>query len=238
MLPRSDISELRMPVTAEPTTPSGHSHGSPQVWADVHQRLRAFIGRRVSDPHAADDVAQEVLLRLHRNIERLRHEDRLDAFAYEIARNAITDHYRAKARAREVPSAPSSLADRIDADPNHEQQTEDRDGRQQLARCLEPLAQRLPLPYRDAIMLTDLGDLSQVQAARLTGLSVPGMKARVQRARAHLRELLTECCEVALDKRRQIAEVQRTGPCACTPKRPATEAADRPPPRNRRHAGT
>ena len=192
-----------MPVTAEPTTPSGHSHGSPQIWADVHQRLRAFIGRRVSDPHAADDVAQEVLLRLHRNIERLRHEDRLDAFAYEIARNAITDHYRAKARAREVPSAPSSLAARIDADPNHEQQTEDRDGRQQLARCLEPLAQRLPQPYRDALMLTDLGDLSQVQAARLTGLSVPGMKARVQRARAQLRELLTECCEVALDKRRR-----------------------------------
>jgi RNA polymerase sigma-70 factor (ECF subfamily) len=60
-----------------------------------------------------------------------------------------------------------------------------------------------------------------MQAARLTGLSVPGMKARVQRARAQLRELLTECCEVALDARRQIAEVQRTGPCACTTERPA-----------------
>jgi len=209
-----------MPVTAEPT-PGGHSQGPHQVWADVHDRLRAFVGRRVSDPHAAEDVAQEVLLRLHRNIERLRHEDRLDAFAYEIARNAITDHYRAKARGREVPSPPISLAARIEAAPNYEEPTEDPDGRQQLARCLEPLAQRLPQPYREALMLTDLGDLSQVQAARLTGLSVPGMKARVQRARAQLRELLTECCEVALDARRQIAEVQRTGPCACTTERPA-----------------
>lgn len=221
LLLRSHISEVWMPVTAEPTAPGGHSHGSHQLWADVHERLRAFVGRRVSDPHAADDVAQEVLLRLH-NIERLRHEDRLDAFAYEIARNAITDHYRAKARAREVPSPPTILADRIEADPNQEQ-TEEADGRQQLARCLEPLAQRLPRPYREALTLTDLGDLSQVQAARLTGLSVPGMKARVQRARAQLRELLSECCEVALDKRRQIAEVQRTGPCACTPKRPGPQ---------------
>jgi RNA polymerase sigma-70 factor, ECF subfamily len=220
LLPRSNISELSMPVTAEPT-PGGHSHGSHQAWADVHDRLRAFVGRRVSDPYAAEDVAQEVLLRLHRNIERLRHEDRLDAFAYEIARNAITDHYRAKARAREMPSPPTTLIARIEAAPNHEQPTEDPDGRQQLARCLEPLAQRLPQPYREALMLTDLGDLSQVQAARLTGLSVPGMKARVQRARAQLRELLTECCEVALDTRRQIAEVQRTGPCACTTDRPA-----------------
>jgi RNA polymerase sigma-70 factor, ECF subfamily len=210
-----------MPMTAKLTSPGAHSHGSYQVWADVHERLRAFVGRRVSDPHAADDVAQEVLLRLHRNLGRLRHEDRLDAFAYEIARNAITDHYRAEARAREVPSPPTTLAARIDAEPNHEQPTEDLDGRQQLARCLEPLAQRLPQPYKEALMLTDLGDLSQVQAARLTGLSVPGIKARVQRARAQLRELLTECCEVALDARRQIAEVQRTGPCACTTERPA-----------------
>lgn len=65
-------------------------------------------------------------------------------------------------------------------------------------------------------MLTDLGTLSQVEAARVAGLSVPGMKTRVQRARAQVHELLTACCAVALDDDRHIAEVQRTGPCACT----------------------
>ena len=220
LLPPSNISDVRMQVTPKPTAP-GHSQRSQQTWADVHERLRVFVRRRVSDPHAADDVAQEVLLRLHRNIGRLRQQDRLDAFAYEIARNAIIDHYRATARAREVPSPADSLAARIEAGRADQQQTEDPDGRQQLARCLEPLAQRLPKLYREALLLTDLGDLSQVQAARLTGLSVPGMKARVQRARAQLRELLSECCEVALDNGRQIAHVQQTGPCACTPEPPA-----------------
>lgn len=213
-----------MPVTAETTAPGGHSPGPDQAWADVHDRLRAFVRRRVSDPHAADDVAQDVLLRLYRNIERLRDEDRLDAFAYQIARNAITDHYRAKARGREVTSSPTSLAARIEADSDQGQQAEDGDGRQQLARCLEPLAKRLPQAYKEALMLTDLGDLSQVQAARQVGLSVPGMKARVQRARAQLRELLAECCEVELDERHRIAAVERTGPCAC----------DRGPPSSRR----
>jgi RNA polymerase sigma-70 factor, ECF subfamily len=42
------------------------------------------------------------------------------------------------------------------------------------------------------------------------------MKTRVQRARAQLHEVLTACCEVALDADRQIVDVQRTGPCACT----------------------
>jgi hypothetical protein len=43
------------------------------------------------------------------------------------------------------------------------------------------------------------------------------MKARGQRARAQVHELLTNRCEVAFDSRRQISDVQRTGPCACPP---------------------
>ena len=50
-----------MPLTADRAA----SH---ELWADVHGRLRAFVGRRVGDPHTADDLAQDVLLRLHHNI--------------------------------------------------------------------------------------------------------------------------------------------------------------------------
>jgi RNA polymerase sigma-70 factor (ECF subfamily) len=156
-----------------------------------------------------------VLLRLHRSLGELRIEDRLDAFAYRIARNAIIDHYRAGASAKETPAAPDDLTAHIDADGDTEQ--DEAQGRQELARCLEPLVRRLPEPYREALTLTDLGKLSQVEAAGVAGLSVPGMKSRVQRARAQVHELLTACCDVALDDDRRIAEVQRTGPCACTP---------------------
>jgi RNA polymerase sigma-70 factor (ECF subfamily) len=201
-----------MSVTVEPT--------SYELWADVHERLRAFVGRRVSDPHAADDLAQDVLLRLHGSMDRLRDDERLDAFGYAIARNAITDFYRARARARETPSAPETLTANIDASPAPESPEDGAEARQQLARCLEPLVRRLSPAYREALMLTDLGDLSQVDAAHRVGLSVPGMKARVQRARSQVRVLLGECCEVALDPSRRVADVRRTGPCACTPDSP------------------
>jgi RNA polymerase sigma-70 factor (ECF subfamily) len=157
------------------------------------------------------------LLRLHRSLGDLRFEDRLDAFAYRIARNAIIDHYRSRASAKETPAAPDELNERIDADGDTDEDPNEARGRQELARCLEPLVRRLPEPYRQALTLTDLGNLSQVEAARVAGLSVPGMKTRVQRARAQVHELLTACCDVALDDDRHIAEVQRTGPCACTP---------------------
>src|SRR5687767_6153806 len=87
-----------------------------QLWTELHSRLRAFVGRRIRDPYAADDVAQDVLLRLHRSLGELRVEDRLDAFAYRVARNAIIDHYRASAAAKEVPSEPGDLVIRVGAD--------------------------------------------------------------------------------------------------------------------------
>jgi RNA polymerase sigma-70 factor (ECF subfamily) len=191
------------------------------LWTDLHERLRGFVRRRIDDQHAADDVAQEVLLRLHRSMGDLRVEDRLDAFAYRIARNAIIDHYRSRASTRETPAEPEDLVTRIDAGDNTGQDP-DRDGaRQELARCLTPLIRQLPEPYREALALTDLGKLSQVEAAEVVGLSVPGMKARVQRARAQVHELLTGCCDVTLDHSRHITDVQRTGPCACTPESPS-----------------
>jgi RNA polymerase sigma-70 factor, ECF subfamily len=197
-------------VTTSPTS-------ADQLWSDLHERLRGFIGRRIGDPDAADDVAQEVLLRLHRSLGDLRVEDRLDAFAYRIARNAIIDHYRSRASTRETPAEPDDLLTRIDAD-SHAGHDADGDGaRQELARCLAPLVRQLREPYREALTLTDLGKLSQVEAAEVVGMSVPGMKARVQRARAQVHELLTGCCDVVLDDSQHITQVRRTAPCACPP---------------------
>ena len=71
-------------------------------------------------------------------------------------------------------------------------------------------------PYREALLLTDLGDLSQAQAARRLSLSEPGMRSRVQRGRAHVHEALEACCAVKLDAADQISDVERHGPCACS----------------------
>ncbi|MGH2762331.1 MAG: sigma-70 family RNA polymerase sigma factor [Thermoleophilaceae bacterium] len=113
-------------------------------WAEVRARLRSFVARRVRDEHSThDDLVQEILLRLHRGLPRLRERERLDAFAYQVARNAISDHYRK----REQPVAPEALEDHSFAEDGEDDDASGA-GRAQLARCLHPVIERLDEDYR------------------------------------------------------------------------------------------
>ena len=73
------------------------------IWNEFSQRLRVFILSRISDPDDADDILQEVFIKLHTRIDTLRDEDRLAAWLYQIARNTIADHYRAGGPTVSVP---------------------------------------------------------------------------------------------------------------------------------------
>lgn len=173
--------------------------------AAIADAIRAFVARRVSRPQDAEDVTQETLLRLYRSAETLNDEQALEAWMYRIARNAITDHYRRSA-VRPEPIAPDDAAvlalENVD---------EDERADVALAACLTPLLSRVPEDYRTALELTDLGELTQEQAAVRLGLSTSGMKSRVQRGRQMLRTEVVRCCRVELDSRGALADASRRG---------------------------
>ena len=97
----------------------------------------------------------------------------------------------------------------------------------ELTRCLRPLVDQLPPIYREAFTLTDLGSLTQSEAATRLRLSPSGMKSRVQRARRQLNDLLTICCTIHLDLRGGIVDYERVGP-DCGPDCPAPSRAALP----------
>jgi RNA polymerase sigma-70 factor (ECF subfamily) len=181
------------------------------VWQDFHGRLLGFIARRVPDRDSAEDILQEVMLRIHRHAAELERSPAIAAWVHQIARNAIADHYRRAAVRREQPSG-------IDFDRREAPLSEPASAEllSELASCLGPLLQQLPAPSREAITLTELEGLTQASAAARLGLSTSGMKSRVQRARVQLKELLVACCEIDLDSRGAITSYQpRRDPCDC-----------------------
>lgn len=185
------------------------------VWDQVRDALRSFIGRRVANETEAEDLLQEVFLRVHRQMDSLRDPDRLMPWVYRIARNAVVDHYRAPARHREVPAGLAS-----DLEPLQEGAAGPAGGEAlgaELAGCLRPMLGLLPPRYREAVTLVELEGLTQREAAKRLGLSLSGTKSRVQRGRRELKRLLDDCCLIQLDRRGGVAHYEsrdsRCDPC-------------------------
>lgn len=167
--------------------------GNAVPWSDVAARLRPFVARRVPTSEV-DDVVQDVLVRMHRSVADVREDDRFAAWMFQVARNAITDVGRKRARTPvDHDAEPGELPETLPDD--------DRQAADALVGCVSLFVAQLPSPYREAITLVELEGKTAKEAAEMVGLSVSGMKSRVQRGRAQLRELFERCCEIAVDAR-------------------------------------
>src|SRR5690349_23349284 len=67
-----------------------------QTWEAFHVPLFQFIRRRVSDDATAEDLLQDVFLKIHQHSGSLKDARRLESWTYQIARNLIIDHYRSQ----------------------------------------------------------------------------------------------------------------------------------------------
>ena len=94
------------------------------------------------------------------------------------------------------------------AEPVHMEEDDER-VQQLLATSLAPFIAALASPYREALTLTELEGLTQKEAAAMLGISLSGMKSRVQRGRAQLRRALEACCHIVLDARRRVVACER-----------------------------
>jgi RNA polymerase sigma-70 factor, ECF subfamily len=184
------------------------------IWYEFHDRLHAFIARRVDNEADVEDILQNVFLRVHQKLGTVHHADRLTSWLYQVTRNAIVDYYRAPARRREIPTdfTLETEADRDGVHRNIETLLDSDEQRaktiEELASCLRPMTHRLPAHYRDAISFVELDGLTQREAAERFGLSFSGMKSRVQRGRQMLKRMLHECCQIHLDPDGRIADYE------------------------------
>jgi RNA polymerase sigma-70 factor (ECF subfamily) len=172
------------------------------LWEQCSQRLASFIRSRVGNDDDADDILQEVFIRIHRHLCCQPDWERPDAWFYQIARNLIIDYYRSRKEWAEVPESFPSEPDLPEEDPEAV-----------LALSLSEMVNELPEPYRQALILTEYQGLSQKELAESQGISLSGAKSRVQRAREKLREMLLNCCHFEFDRRGRVVDYYEH--CCC-----------------------
>jgi RNA polymerase sigma-70 factor (ECF subfamily) len=179
-------------------------------WLAFVEPLRAFLRGRVPPGVDADDVAQDVFLRLARHRTTMADVRDLDAWVFRVARAALTDAWRAEGRRARRASELDPDALPYDADTGPE-------ARAEISACVRPFVAALPAPYRRALELTAVDGLTQLEAARREGVSLSGMKSRVQRARATVVREIQQCCGLQRDARGAVLAVGPSAPGACPP---------------------
>lgn len=194
----------REPVAGAPAAAGRESATTERLWHDLHGRLLRFIRARVRDEASAEDILQEVFLKIHARIGTLRDEERLESWVYQIVRRAIADHHRAQ---RPQAALPEELIAPDDPDDGEAPAA-------RLATALGGMVAALPAPYREALLLTEYAGLTQQELAEHAGISLSGAKSRVQRGRTRLKQLLLDCCHVELDRRGGVIDYRPNRGCA------------------------
>lgn len=172
----------------------------------LRQTLRAFVLSKVKDPGLADDIAQETLLRVHAKLDTLRDADRLNAWAFQIARHAIADHLRSV--------QPSEVFDEQEHEPHPTSprpellEAEEEQLRQGVAAYVRSVVAGLPEDYREAIQLVEFEGVPQVELAERLGLSRSAAKSRVQRGRAMVRAEMERCCRWETDRYGAVVDLE------------------------------
>ena len=177
---------------------------SEQLWETFSAPLYQFIRNRVPDAHSAEDILQDVFLKMHTHIDTLRTPDRLTSWIYQITRNAIADYYRSRRPTAEL----------VETIPEMEKVGDD-DVLRELSPCVAAMVATLPEAYGEALRLTEYQGLSQKALSEQLGISFSGAKSRVQRARAKLQDLILGCCRIERDHRGAIMHAEPGPDCAC-----------------------
>jgi RNA polymerase sigma-70 factor, ECF subfamily len=158
------------------------------TWREFSDQIRGWLFKQTNDDADSDDLLQEVFIKIHGSLHKLRDEEKVRAWIYQIARNTLNDYFAGKKMAPIANDLEGLESDSV----------EDIGFESDIRECLHPMINHLPEKYREALFLHEIKGLSQKEVAKQLGLSYPGAKSRIQRGREMLKGYFMDCCHYSL----------------------------------------
>lgn len=148
-----------------------------EAWSAHEAELLRYLRHRLRQPAEAEDVLHDLFLKAVRQRERFCAVTNPRAWLFEVARNIVIDNARCA-------HASEPLPDNLVAFDEAESELAPVD---RLSACLPRVLSELAAEDREALECCDIDGMTQQAFAELKGLSLPGAKSRVRRARQRLR---------------------------------------------------
>ncbi len=166
------------------------------IYASLHGKIVRYLTRLVGETDA-EDLAQETFVKVGQSLQDFRGEAQIQTWVYRIATNTALDRLRSPLF-RETSQNPERIESIVSIeaiDPGQKRLSVEQQAiREEMSSCVRDVVHRLPDTYRTAIVLSELEGFKDQEIAQILGLTLSAAKIRVHRARARLKEELSDSC--------------------------------------------
>jgi len=116
------------------------------IWIEFHQELKGYIVKKVGNTNDADDILQNSFIKVIQNIDKVKGAGNMRQYLYAIVKNSTTDHYRNQ----------GTQKDEIKEQQIFTEEEEETINSTIADCCIEPMIQKLPPKYKEALLLYTL----------------------------------------------------------------------------------
>jgi len=165
--------------------------------SENQDRLLNFLIKLTNNPLDAEDILQEVLLKIAGSISDLKEPDKIRSWAYKIATNAAMDYFRQNGKALQV-----EYDDDIILTDAKKDTVDDLIITDEMNRCIRDKIDLIPVNYRTALILFYFENVPIADIAAICETSVSSVKVRLLRAREMMNRILNAHCHLYYDNQK------------------------------------
>ncbi len=157
-----------------------------EIWLEHRERLQAYIGSKYKNKGLAEEATQEVLLKIYKSCCSGNNINNLNSWLYQISNNVAIDLIK-----KEKKNTKEFTIDHNESESK---------SLAEISEVLKPLISLLPEKYSVPLKMADIDGIPQKEIADFLDLGISATKTRIQRARKLLKEEITTCFHLELDK--------------------------------------
>ncbi|MGG6232187.1 sigma-70 family RNA polymerase sigma factor [Tenacibaculum sp. SDUM215027] len=170
-----------------------------EIWNKHKDHLLIFIKTKIDENHIAEDILQEVSIKLLDNLNRKTIINNEKAWLFQVTRNTIVDYYRKNKKQLEL------LIDQPEINIHSSACFCDLSG--------FVIQTYLPEKYSKPLYLSDIEQKPQQEISEMLNLSLSATKSRIQRGRKKLKEIVSDCIDITYNSKGQISDFELKNNC-------------------------
>jgi RNA polymerase sigma-70 factor, ECF subfamily len=162
-----------------------------ETWKNLNEKLLLCIKKRIKNKEDAEDILQDIYIKLHKNINNLNDNKKIISWVDRITQNTINDYYKKNYRIKN-----------INFEEYYENLTQDEKNNlnDEVLISIKKIISELPKNSKEIIELYEFKNLSHKEISKQLEIKENTSKSRLKRAKEKLKNKLDKCCVFQTDK--------------------------------------